>query len=150
MRKRTHARELVLQFLYQQEMNPDALESALAAFWGEHADAGQEIRSYTERVIKGTLEHLAELDELITRYADNWKLNRMAAIDRNILRYAAFEILYLEDIPPKVAINEAVNIAKKFSQPDSGKFVNGVLDKINHTETHKYSAAAPKTEESGD
>lgn len=146
MRKRTHARELVLQFLYQQEMNPDALESALTAFWEEHADSGLEIRTYTERVIKGTLEHLPELDELITRYADNWKLNRMAAIDRNILRYATFEILYLEDIPPKVAINEAVNIAKKFSQPDSGKFVNGVLDKINHSETHKYPTPIPKAD----
>ena len=81
------------------------------------------------------------LFEKNTKYkaTENWDLNRMAVIDRCILRFAAYELLYMDDIPPKVSINEAVNIAKKFSQEDSGKFVNGVLDKINHTEKPRNS-----------
>ena len=134
MRKRTQAREFALQLLYQQEINPAPLDQVLQTFWKEHTEAVEDIRSYTERLVRGTLERVDELDKMIGRYTDNWKLHRMAAVDRNILRFATYEIIYLEDIPTKVAINEAVNIAKKFSQPDSGKFVNGVLDKINHTE----------------
>ncbi len=133
MRKRTQAREYALQILYQQEMNPEPLAEVFHFFWEDRSDAAPEIRDYTEKLVTGTLERKDALDEIIMRYAEHWKLNRMAAIDRNILRFAAYEIIYLDDIPPKVAINEAVNIAKKFSQPDSGKFVNGILDKISHS-----------------
>ena len=134
MRKRTQARECALQILYQHEINPEPLEESLASFWGENATLPEEVRSFADSLVRGTLEHLPEIDEVIARYTENWQLSRMAAIDRNILRFGVYELLYVEDIPPKVSINEAVNIAKKFSQEESGKFVNGVLDKINHTE----------------
>ena len=135
MRKRTRSREFALQLLYQYEMNEEPLEAVIRRFWEENHESEEEVRNYAERLVRGTVDHLAALDETIVRYAENWLLNRMAVIDRNILRFAAYELLYMADeIPPKVAINEAVNIAKKFSQEEAGKFVNGILDKINHTE----------------
>jgi N utilization substance protein B len=135
MRKRTQAREYALQFLYQYEMNPpDSLDSAIGDFWTQNPPSSQESRLYAEVLIRGALENLSRLDEVISKVAQNWQLGRMAVIDRNILRFAAYELLFMEEIPPKVAINEAVNLAKKFSQEDSGKFVNGILDKITHTE----------------
>ena len=88
------------------------------------------MRVFAEPLIRGTLEHQAELDERIKQYAKNWDLHRMAVVDRNILRLAIYEMLYRDDIPPVVSINEAVDIAKKFSTEDSGKFVNGILDKV--------------------
>ena len=95
-------------------------------------------RSRTRRVIvrcaaaliRGSLEHREEADALITKYAVNWELHRIAAVDRNILRLAIYEMLHRQDIPPIVSINEAVDLAKKFSTQDSGKFVNGILDKV--------------------
>lgn len=135
MRKRTRAREFALQLLYQYEMNEEPLQEVIRRFWQENHESEEDVRNYAERLVTGTVEHLVVLDETIVRYAENWLLNRMAVIDRNILRFAAYELLYMADeIPPKVAINEAVNIAKKFSQEEAGKFVNGILDKINHTE----------------
>ena len=135
MRKRTQARECALQILYQYEMNSQDVNGLIKEFWIENQGMDSDVRVYTERLVLGTLERLKEIDEVITRYAENWHLARMAVIDRNILRFAAYELLYLTDeIPPKVCINEAVNIAKKYSQEEAGKFVNGILDKINHTE----------------
>lgn len=136
MRKRTQAREFALQILYHQDLNPEPAGALLNAFWEENP-APPEVHEYTDRLVQGTLGHLAEIDAVLTKYAEHWELHRMAAVDRNILRYAVYELLYLEDIPAKVAINEAVNIAKKFSQEESGKFVNGVLDKINHSEARR-------------
>src|SRR5207302_8942858 len=88
------------------------------------------IREFADPLIKGTLEHRSESDELIKKHAQNWELHRIAAVDRNILRLAIYEMLHRDDIPPVVSINEAVDIAKKFSTQDSGKFVNGILDQI--------------------
>lgn len=134
MRKRTLAREYALQILYQHEMNPEDLNKELETFWKGQEKISKEVRDFAEAIVKGTLEHKPEIDRIISKYADNWELHRMAAVDRNIMRLASYEILYRDDIPPKVTINEAVNMAKKFSQIDSGKFVNGILDKINHSE----------------
>ena len=136
MRKRTQAREVVLQILYQRDLNPDPAENLTASFW-ETNPAPPEVREYTERIIQGTLLHLDEIDTLLSKYAEHWEIHRMAVVDRNILRFATYELLYVEDVPPKVVINEAVNIAKRFSQEESGKFVNGILDKINHTEPRR-------------
>jgi N utilization substance protein B len=88
------------------------------------------LRLFAEPLIRGTLEKRDEIDEKIKKHAANWDLTRMAVVDRNILRLAIYEMLFREDIPPVVSINEAVDIAKKFSTQDSGKFVNGLLDKI--------------------
>jgi transcription antitermination protein NusB len=88
------------------------------------------VRLFADPLIRGSLEHRQEADDLIKKYAINWDLHRIAAVDRNILRLAIFEMLHRDDIPPVVSINEAVDIAKKFSTQDSGKFVNGILDKV--------------------
>ena len=137
-RKRTQARECALQILYQYEMNPEPMPEILKKFWSQQDETfSAEIRAFAEKLALGTVEHQAEIDKVIERYADNWELSRMAMIDRNIMRFATYELLYLADVPPKVTLNEAVNLAKKFSQEGSGKFVNGILDKINHTEKPK-------------
>jgi transcription antitermination factor NusB len=134
-RKRTQARECALQILYQYEMNPEPMPEILRKFWSQQDETfSEEIRSFAEKLALGTVEYQAEIDKVLERHADNWELARMAMIDRNIMRFATYELLYLADVPPKVTLNEAVNLAKKFSQEESGKFVNGVLDKINHTE----------------
>ena len=88
------------------------------------------LRVFADPLIRGALEHREALDEQIKRHALNWDLHRIAVVDRNVLRLAIYEMLHREDIPPVVSINEAVDIAKKFSTQDSGKFVNGILDKI--------------------
>ncbi len=134
MRKRTQGRECALQILYQYELNPKPLEEHFASFWEQNPEMTQEIRDFSEMLVRGTLKHVNEINEIVTKYARNWEMNRMAVVDRNILRFATYELVFCEDIPPNVTINEAVNIAKKFSQEDSGKFVNGVLDQISHSE----------------
>jgi N utilization substance protein B len=88
------------------------------------------VRLFAEPLIRGTIENQVRIDELIRQHARNWELHRIAVVDRNIMRLAIYEMLCREDIPPVVSINEAVDIAKKFSTHDSGKFVNGILDKI--------------------
>ena len=107
-----------------------------AANWGEPVELPPPttdeaaLRLFAEPLIRGTIEHRNAIDEQIKKNAKNWDLHRIAAVDRNILRLAIYEMLYRDDIPPIVSINEAVDIAKKFSTEDSGKFVNGILDKI--------------------
>ena len=154
MGKRREARERAIQFLFQHDLNPpEDLEAALNHFWDTQRAAaiaedkggatwGQPldlpppsadeaaVRLFAEPLIKGALQHRDESDELIKKFAKNWELHRIAAVDRNILRLAIFEMLHREDIPPVVSINEAVDIAKKFSTQDSGKFVNCILDKV--------------------
>ena len=88
------------------------------------------MRLFADPLIRGTLENRTEADATIKKYAQNWDLHRIAAVDRNILRLAIYEMLHRDDIPPVVSINEAVDIAKKFSTQDSGKFVNGILDRV--------------------
>ena len=133
MRKRTRARECALQILYQLDMMKQPLDQVFSSFWELHP-APDEVREFAERLVRGASEHLEQIDRTIERYAENWQLHRMATVDRNILRFATYELLFMDEIPPKVTINEAVNIAKKYSQDEAGKFVNGILDKINHTE----------------
>lgn len=140
MRKRTQARECALQMLYQVDITGGELNQIFYDFW-ETNESSPEIQSYAESLVSGTSLRLKEIDEVLAKYAENWNLERMAVVDRNILRLSTFELLYLDEIPPKVAINEAVNLAKKFSQLESGKFVNGVLDKICHTEPKRVKAS---------
>ncbi len=137
MRKRTQARESALQILYQHEMNPEPLEELIAAFWSQNQEIPEESRLFAESLVHGTLKHVVEIDPIIVKATENWDLARMAVVDRNILRFATYELLFRNDIPPKVAINEAVNLAKRFSQEESGKFVNGILDKIIHSEKNR-------------
>jgi len=154
MGQRREARERAVQFLFQHDLNPpENLEESLdhfwvtqqaaaiaedkaAATWGQKTEplppSTQELatRMFADKLIRGVLENRPDLDARIQQHAENWDLHRMAVVDRNILRLAIYEMLFREDIPPIVSINEAVDIAKKFSTQDSGKFVNGILDKI--------------------
>ena len=136
MGRRRKLREKVVQLLYQAEVGKSTPEEVLESFRHEENPDDEGLVFVKERLF-GVREHLEKLDEIITQHAKNWKLNRIALIDKNILRLAAFEMLYLEDIPHVVAINEAVDIAKKFSTADSGKFVNGILDKIKNDVVEK-------------
>lgn len=96
-----------------------------------------EVREYTERLVRGVAENLSVIDATIERFAENWEMSRMACVDRNILRLGTYEILYVDEIPMKVAINEAVELAKRYGEADSSKFVNGILDRIGKTECKK-------------
>ena len=129
MRKRTQARELALQLMYQLDLRGDEiLDEVNAALAPPSGDP--EMLDFARELVHGCREKRAEIDRQIEEVAKNWQLKRMAAIDRNILRLATYELLYREDIPPLVTINEAIDIAKKFSTKNSGPFVNGILDNI--------------------
>jgi transcription antitermination factor NusB len=131
MRKRTMAREFAVQVLYQIDITHDKCEAALGSFWvGQEKEIEEQVKLFTQDLVQGTIEHVAAIDKVIMQYANNWQLKRMAVVDRNILRMGCYEILYREDIPPKVSINEAVELAKRYSGPEAGKFVNGILDKV--------------------
>ncbi len=135
MRKRTKARELVLQLLYQADLTHANATDLLREFFAMEAHEGEDpdIKAFASELVTSICEHLDEIDRQISESATNWQLDRMATVDRNILRLAGFELLFRDDIPPKVAINEAVELAKKYGDLESGKFVNGILDKINKT-----------------
>jgi len=129
MRRRTRAREVALQALYQWEVRGEAFEADLEAFLAEWAP-DREAADFARDLVLGCRMWREELDRVIADAARHWSLERMARVDRNILRLAAYELLHREDIPPKVSINEAVELAKRFSTADSGAFVNGILDRI--------------------
>jgi N utilization substance protein B len=117
-----------VQFLFQCEFNREELEQALREFW-EERKGGAKLRQFAESLIRGVEENRAHLDELLVKYAQNWELHRMGAVDRNVMRVALFEMVHRPDIPPVVSINEAVDLAKELSSDESGRFVNGVLDR---------------------
>ncbi|MBI4433032.1 MAG: transcription antitermination factor NusB [Candidatus Omnitrophica bacterium] len=152
MRKRTRSREFALQILYELDLSQEPIEEVLADFWLDRTDmtlSDQEknaierekkdpdVRQYAEKLVTGTVGKLETIDKIIERFAENWEMKRMAYVDRNILRLAAYEILHEEEIPVKVAINEAVELAKRYGEADSSKFVNGILDRIAKTECRK-------------
>lgn len=131
MRKRTKARECALQILYEINITKNDYSHCINDYWrGADKEAGP-IVEFANLLVTGVVKNLGRIDTLISGCATNWHIDRMAVVDRNILRLATYELLFLKDIPPKVSINEAIDIAKKFGDVDSGKFVNGVLDKIN-------------------
>ena len=136
MRKRTKSRELALQILYQINLTGDKLDNSLDNFWREHRTSPQ-IKQFALELVTGTMTNLDKIDQTISKCSENWQIERMAVVERNVLRIACYELLFMEDIPPKVSINEAINIAKKFATPQSGRFVNGILDKIKRTKVPK-------------
>jgi transcription antitermination protein NusB len=128
---RKKSREFALQVLYQLNIAKQNVITALTQFQ-EHFLSHGEVDEFLKRLVQGVLEHCPELDRLIEQYSENWRLDRINLVDRNILRLALFELLYCEDIPPKVTINEAIDLGKKFGSEDSGSFINGILDRIQH------------------
>ena len=157
MATRRQGREWALQMLFQADMNPGLdIDMAIPKFWrqqwtcqmeeAEDQDvateqdspkpvedrvAPQKIRLFTEKLVRGVLGHLAEIDAKLTAYTQNWPLHRMGSVERNVLRLAFYEMLYCADVPPAVVLNEAIDLAKYFSNADAGRFVNGVLDRLN-------------------
>lgn len=138
MRKRTKSREYALQILYQVDLTHADPQQVLQDFWVYHPVA-QEVRDFAVRLAHGVVSHLEDIDRLIAAHANNWQIHRMAVVDRNILRLGVYELLHEADVPPKVCLNEAVELAKRFGDEESGRFVNGILDSI-----HKTQAPTPE------
>ena len=134
MRKRSLSREHALKILYQVEITHRDLNLILLDYWKMEDVSDEEVMLYAKLIAVGVLKELTMLDEKISKYATNWQLKRMAVIDRNVMRIGLFELQHTTDIPPKVAINEAVELAKKYGDLESSKFVNGILDKIHKKE----------------
>ncbi len=131
MGTRRRAREAALKILYQLDRSGGDPEGALNAYWNEHP-MSEGVRQYAERLVRTTWKEREDFDTAIARLSEHWALRRMGAVDRTILRFAACELLLFKDIPSKVAINEAVDLAKKYGTQDSPAFVNGILDQIKH------------------
>ena len=157
MATRRQGREWALQMLFQADLNPGLdLDAAIPKFWRqqwtcqveEAKDQGVEaeadssksvedrvappkIRLFTENIVRGVVGHLPEIDAKMRSYAQNWPMHRMGSVERNVLRLAFYELLYCSDVPPAVVLNEAIDLAKYFSNAEAGRFVNGVLDRLN-------------------
>jgi len=128
---RRKSREFALQVLYQLNISKQDPLTALTQF-REHFLSSGEADAFQIRLVLGVLEHCSELDRLIERYSEHWRLDRINLIERNILRMAIFELLFCEEVPPKVTINEAIDLGKRYGSEDSGSFINGILDRIQH------------------
>ena len=126
---RRQTREWIIQFLFQQDFNPEPIPLALSYFWEDKSPVERE-RLFAEQMIRGVIEHQRALDDTLSNYAKNWSSDRLAAVDRTVMRLALYEMLHCDETPPVVAINEAVHFAKDLSSLQSGRFVNGVLDRI--------------------
>ncbi len=129
--RRRKSREFALQVLYQLNITQQDASSALQQF-EEHFLQKGEADEFLRRLVTGVLEHRLTLDHLIEQYSQHWQLDRINIIDRNILRMALFELLYCEEIPPKVTINEAIDLGKQYGSEESGSFINGILDRIQN------------------
>jgi N utilization substance protein B len=130
MRNRTKARECALKILYAIDITKDKAGKCIEIFW-QNNEADAQVKVFADAIVLGVANNKEKIDDIIVSNTTNWQLKRMAVIDRNVLRLATYELLFSKDIPPKVAINEAIDIVKKYGDKDSGKFVNGVLDKIH-------------------
>jgi transcription antitermination protein NusB len=148
MRGRRKAREIALQVLYSLNFVNIDVQKALDLFWGNFV-APKAAKEFAASLVQGTWEHKEELDRLIAGCSDNWSLGRMSKVDVSILRMAVFEFLYCDDIPPKVTLNEAIDLGKIFGSENSGSFINGILDALNlklsreHADTSIDGTARP-------
>lgn len=129
MGARRKARELALQMLYQHDLSGNAPDAIIATF-EDLQKSKPNTREFAVKIFEGTVRHLEQIDEMITAQADNWRLSRMAVVDRNIIRMSVYEFLHENDTPKLVIIDEAIEIAKKFGTQKSSQFINGILDGI--------------------
>jgi transcription antitermination protein NusB len=130
MGTRRKSREIVLQMLFQSDMGKQNAEQVRSTFWAEHATTSSEVRGFADDLFRVATDRVGEIDILIEKHAEHWRMDRMAAVDRNLLRAAVAELLAHPETPRAVVINEALEIARKFSTPESVHFVNGVLDSV--------------------
>lgn len=130
MGKRRNAREFTLQILFRLDLgHEDLTDGILEEFWKSNVTS-EDVKEYTTTLVKGTVENRKEIDRIISDSSQNWTLDRMASVDRNILRFSTFELFHRQEIPSNVIINEAIEIAKKYGTEESGAFINGILDRI--------------------
>ena len=129
MGKRRMARRSVLQYHFWRDLHGGEGPDSIEEFW-ELCPAKSSVQQFARPLIEGILAHLSEIDERIRHYCENYEVRRISAVDRNVLRLGIYELLYRDDIPPVVSINEAIELAKEFGGPDSGRFVNGILDRV--------------------
>jgi transcription antitermination protein NusB len=129
--KRRKAREIALQFLYQLEQNGASDPTPYEVDFWARRPVDDEAREFASSLVHGAKRHQAEIDKRISESTEHWDLDRLAVVDRNILRLAVYELLFEPGVPGKVAINEAIEIAKKFGTAESSRFINGVLDRIH-------------------
>src|SRR5688572_21740589 len=129
MGTRRRARECALQMLFQWDITHDSIEQIQSTFWGGQ-DEPEETRAFAETLAAGAIGSVEKIDRLIGRHAENWRLDRMAVVDRNILRLATFEFISDVETPKTIVINEAIEIARRFSAQESPQFINGILDSI--------------------
>jgi N utilization substance protein B len=147
MTRRTRGREIALQVLYQTEQNPGLAAEEVRRFVERRLRGDKKLVEFAEGLIAGVHANRPKLDQLIADAADNWRLDRMAAIDRNILRLGAFEMLFCPEVPSKVAINEALELAKRYSTAQSSRFVNGILDRLMSPAEDKPAPEPPSEPE---
>jgi len=143
MGKRRKARELAVCLLYQLEFYPERCVEAMETFWAQHSTSPQ-AREFAQSLVMGVRENLDQIDSLIERFAEHWSLKRIALVEKNILRLGIYELLFREDIPSKVTLNEAIEIAKLYGSADSGKFINGILDRVMNSPPEELLALAEK------
>ena len=130
MGRRRKAREVALQVLFEIDALGISPKEAIDLFW-QNFDAPKEAKSFSSHLIEGVCEKREEIDRLIVACSDNWALGRMSRVDRNILRLAVYEFLFCQDVPPKVTLNEAIDLGKQFGTENSGSFINGILDALH-------------------
>lgn len=136
---RHRARERALQCLYQWESTASPIDRVLQRFWSSQPEA-EEVKRFAEHLVRGTVAAIGEIDPLIERQAANWRLERMSMIDRNVLRLGVYELLHERETPPAVVIDEAIELAKRFSGDEAGHFVNGILDGLRRARTAEGGA----------
>jgi N utilization substance protein B len=129
MHQRRKAREVTLQVLYALDVQDIGLHEAIDLFWANF-EAPEEVRKFSTSLIEGTWNHREQINDLIGGSSENWTMARMSRVDKSLLRMAVYELLYCQDIPPKVTLNEAIDLAKIYGSENSGAFINGILDAL--------------------
>ena len=149
MGKRRKAREAAVQYHFWRDLQHGEGPEKLDEFW-EFCPATPRAKEFAQPLIEGMVTHLPEIDDRIRRYSENYEFHRISPVDRNVLRLAIYEMLFRDDIPPVVSINEAIDLAKTFGGPDSGRFVNGILDRVKDDLTRPLREAAPPQSEAAE
>jgi N utilization substance protein B len=132
MGERRTARECALQLLFQMDITGEDAETAIPKFWQLKEDINEQVREFCDSLARGYYENRELIDRIVSENASNWRLDRMSVVDRNIMRISIFEFLFRDDIPEKVSINEAIEIAKRYGGPESTQFINGILDAVKN------------------
>ncbi|MBI5117974.1 transcription antitermination factor NusB [Candidatus Poribacteria bacterium] len=146
MGSRRKGREKALQILFQLDFKNDDIEAVCNDFW-KRQPTSPIVQEFAEKLVRGTVANRESIDQMIVLTVENWSMDRLASVDKAILRFATYELMYMPDVPPKVTINEAVEVAKSYGTDESGRFINGVLDKIREKIGKSTASPLPETGE---